>query len=280
MSVDVGDAVPSEVVTHKGFPGTYGADVAALGPWGSRFAPLEPDEETRAWLTAHARPHGAFRTWLVAQLSKVMSTYDAHGLTGSYPMHLLSTAQWRALVGEGPGRALLDVGAGAGYVTAYAAPLFAHVTCTETSSRLAKRLRARRYEVYEQDIGERPLTNARTFDVITCLNVLDRTPYPRRLLARLIDMCGPSTRLVIALPLPVSAHVHVAGATVAPFERLPFRARIWEAAVQELSEELFIPSGLTIERIARVPYLSHGDTGADLYVLDDALWVMRRAEPS
>jgi SAM-dependent methyltransferase len=250
------------------------AEVARLEELGPSFRALAPDASTMAWLATHVRPHGALRTWLVEQLASFVSVYDAHGLTGSYPMHLLSTAHFRELVGEGHAR-LLDVGAGAGYVTAEAAPLFREVVCTETSRPLARRLARRGYRVIAPDLET--AQEHGPFDVIQCLNVLDRTHAPRSLLASLRALASADTRLLVALPLPVSAHVPLAGSSATPHERLPARARSWEAAALELTRELFVPAGFAVERLARVPYYSRGDRHAPLYVLDDALWLLRAA---
>jgi hypothetical protein len=38
----------------------------------------------------------------------------------------------------------------------------------------------------------------------------------------------------------------------------------------------FEAEGFAIERLARLPYLSRGDSRAPYYVLDDGLWVLRR----
>jgi hypothetical protein len=96
------------------------------------------------------------------------------------------------------------------------------------------------------------------------------------LLRGLIAHLEPQGRLLLSVPLPVNAHVHVPGGTISASERLPRAARSWEGAVGELSDKLLEPAGLAIERIARVPYLSRGDAGKELYVLDSALWVCGR----
>jgi SAM-dependent methyltransferase len=255
----------------------YQLDAAALGPYAERFVPLVPDAETHAWLEGlGAQPHGWFLTQLVDVVARFTSLYDAHGLTGSYPMHLLSQAQWRELVG-GDTRALLDVGAGAGYVAAGARPWFKRILCTETSQRLAARLEARGFEVHPHDVLDVPLSEGPgAFDVISCLNVLDRTARPASLLRALRELMTAQARLLVALPLPARPHVHVAGATVTPVERLPLEDSSFEAACLEMSQWLE-QQGFHIERIARLPYLSRGDAKARLYVLDDALWLLRRA---
>jgi hypothetical protein len=55
--------------------------------------------------------------------------------------------------------------------------------------------------------------------------------------------------------------------------------RDFEAAAVEMSGFLE-EQGFTIERLARLPYLSRGDSRAAYYVLDDALWVLRAPSPT
>jgi len=187
----------------------------------------------------------------------------------------LSREAWSALLAGKRFAALLDVGAGAGYVTEGARPFFDQIACSETSRFLRRRLRQRGFEVSASDLSVESL--GRHFDVVSCFNVLDRTARPLSLLRSLLAHLAANGRLILSMPLPVSAHVHVPGGTVSASERLPAAARSWEGAVAELSEKLIEPAGLTIERIARVPYLSRGDHAQDLYVLDAGLWVCRHA---
>lgn len=250
----------------------YECDSERLGPaLAACFRPLERDAATEAWLTNHAQPHGWWRTKLTEWASSFVSSYDAHGLLGAYPMHLLSEQAWRELLGGVHHERLLDVGAGAGYVTEHARAHFDEIVCTETAHQLARRLVARGFFVHEVDLTQRTL--ARAFDVVSAFNVLDRTPEPLRLLRSLVAHTRPGGSVLISIPLPVSAHVHVRGGTSAPTERLPSLAPDFETAARELSERLLQPAGLTVTRLARLPYLSRGDVYRPLYVLDSALWV-------
>jgi SAM-dependent methyltransferase len=254
----------------------YTADERALGRFAARFRPLGPDPERDAWIARHgSAPHGAFVTKLGAWLDALISSYDVHGLLGTYPMHLLSQATWGALLEGQRFGALLDVGAGAGYVTEGARAYFDRIVCTETSRFLRRRLARRGFAVHARDLSRDDL--GERFPVVSCFNVLDRTARPLSLLRGLIAHLAPEGQLLLSIPLPVSAHVHVAGGTISAGERLPASARSFEGAVCELSEKLIEPSGLSIEHIARVPYLSRGDSGQDLYVLDAALWLCRRS---
>ncbi len=253
----------------------YDCDRIRLGaPLAARFQPLARDEEVDRWLARwRARPHGLWATKLVGLLERFVTTYEAHGLLGAYPMHMLSERAWGELLG-GRVRALLDVGAGAGYLTERARAWCDEIVCTETSRALRRRLAARGFAPSDRDLTDAPLP--RTFEAVSCLNVLDRTARPLTLLRSLVDHLAPDGRLLISFPLPPAPHVHVAGGTTAPSERLPSLAADWETAARELSERLFEPAGLTILRLARVPYLSRGDIHAPIYALDAALWVLTR----
>jgi SAM-dependent methyltransferase len=241
---------------------------------------LPPDDEALAFIEAwRARPHGTLASLALSTLARFVSEYDAHATLGMYPMHLLSTAQWRALVGTG--ERLLDVGAGAGFVTARAEPLFRTIVTTETSQPMARRLRARGYRCYARDIAETPLDEEAPFDVVSLLDVLDRCAAPRTLLAAATRALAPSGRLMVAVPLPLRPHVHVAGGTVDPEElllpsSLDGEKLSWERAASALAEHVLAPLGLVATTISRVPYLSRGDARASVYALDDVVIVARR----
>jgi SAM-dependent methyltransferase len=254
----------------------FDADLSALGRFAPAFRAYGPDAELEAWLARYAEaPHGRLVTLLGACLDTLLTSYDVHGLLGTYPMHLLSQACWAELLAGRRFGALLDVGAGAGYVTEGARPCFEQIVCTETSRLLRRRLARRGFRALASDLSQDRLD--RSFDVVSCFNVLDRTARPLSLLRNLLAHLSAGGRLLISLPLPVSAHVHVAGGTASARERLPATARSWESAVRELSELLLEAAGLAVERIARVPYLSRGDPAQNVYVLDTAVWVCRRA---
>ena len=259
----------------------YNCETAALGPvLAPRFIPLHEDAALHTWLAWwRARPHG----WLLGTLANLLSgyatSYDVHGLLGAYQMHLLSSQAWSELLQGQHAGTLLDVGAGAGYVTEGARPLFERITCTETSAALRKRLAKRGFEVLSNDLTDTPI--ARSFDVVSCFNVLDRTARPVSLLRQLARQLTVGGRLLVSMPLPPAPHVHVRGGTVTACERLPCSASSWEGAARELSEQLFAhvlePMQMRLERLCRLPYLSRGDRAAPLYVLDAALWVFQRS---
>lgn len=89
-------------------------------------------------------------------------------------MHVLSTLQFRTHLHLAEGErlgALLDIGAGDGHVTACLQPLFEHVEVSEAN--LAMRLRLALYGWPVHNLTSWT-HNVGTYDVVACLNVLDR----------------------------------------------------------------------------------------------------------
>lgn len=229
------------------------------------FEPLPADPWIDAFVAA-ARPHGGLKAAAHAGLRRFVSDFDADGLLGTHPMALLGEASWEALVGRGA--RLLDVGAGSGDVTAQARVLFDEIVTTETSRPMARRLRRRGFECHRVDLA-RVRLDERPFDVVSLLNVLDRTDRPRTLLRAAVSQLAPGGRLLLSVPLPAAPHVDRGALTVDPDEPMAGYGETWEAALADLCADLL--GELTLERLARAPYLTVGKEG--LRALDAALVV-------
>jgi len=256
----------------------YDVDVAALSPrLRDRFVKLSRDAATDAFLAGASRGrHSWWRTQLHRLVRQFMSDFDANGLLDMYPLFVASTEHWRRLLGPQRVARLLDVGAGSGNVTRTLVPLAEHVVTTELSRHMAERLRRAGLECHELDMAERDVPGA-PFDLIACLNVLDRTPRPRLLLRRMHDRLVPGGRLLIALALPYSPFFFRGNTTPEPLERLACAEPSWEAAVNALVEHELEPLGFRVVTVSRTPYLSFGDAESGLYELDDALLVCEKA---
>lgn len=280
-----------DVVVGAGLALRYGCELAALpASLAARFRPAAFDREAERFVSRSlAAPHGALRTRLYGWLRGALSDYDAYGLLGMYPMHLWSAAQARALLdaagvaagGADPGTArgrLLDVGAGSGAITAQLAPAFDEVLVTESSAVLRRRLARRGYRVLALDLGRERLSAELEADVVSCLNVLDRTAYPRSMLVHLRQALRPGGVLLLSLPLPLRPHVQRAGHTADPEEPLPVgdASEAFEASLVRVHDELLRPAGLSLRAWSRMPYLCHGDASAPLHVLDAAVLACTR----
>ncbi|KAG5873780.1 hypothetical protein JTB14_022209 [Gonioctena quinquepunctata] len=112
---------------------------------------------------------------------------------------------------------LLDLGAGDGGVTAHMAPLFEKIYATDISAVMKNLLKRKEYEILEIDSWHLN----RKFDVISCLNLLDRCEEPRKLLSQMRASLNPDGKILMAIVLPFSAYVESGTPDNKPKEMLP-----------------------------------------------------------
>lgn len=262
----------------------YGLDLARLpAELAARYFALCADDETRAFqaFAAHTR-HGAIRSGLFSWLRRFMVDYDAYGWLDMYRMHLLSEAQWRALLElpkehDAQGH-FLDVGAGRGDASAGLCAVYKHRSAIEPAKPLRRALLRRGFSILDLDLCDEPLPVGQKFACITCLNVIDRVLRPRAMVAHLRDRLAPGGQLVISVPIPLRPHVDCGSATVSQEQPLP-RApgATFEAYTAKLCLDFLQPLGLHIERVSRAPYLCQGDVDQPLHVLDALVLVCTAA---
>ena len=242
------------------------------------FVELDADADTQAFVADLERhPTSALRAWARRVAASWMSDYDANALLDTHDMRVLGTAQWRTLLGERAGGRLLDLGAGDGRVTDTLAPIFDEVVTNELSTGMARRLRKRGYRCWLGDLAEEPAPESLgRFRAIAMLNLLDRCRRPRTLLERARDLLEADGVLIVAVPLPLSPHVHVGAETVDPEELLPIARGSFEHGARRLVEDVFLPSGLELEAWSRAPYLCRGVRHRPVLILDDAIFRLRR----
>jgi hypothetical protein len=258
------------------------------------------------------------RTRLHRLLRKFRSDFDVNGLLDAYPLHLFSTAQLEQLLrGAGAPTSFekaLDIGAGVGLVTDELRPLCEHVVTTETSQGMARRLRNAGYECWEEDVAvtigagvqshgagatsnlidvaNRPRAKHEgTFELVSILNVIDRSRQPAGLLRAAHRLLDPDRGwLLLATPLPYRPFYYEGARTYAPVAEeslaLP-RARQWKPAEGDTADEEWalgaerlvnrvLPSqGFQVVAFSRLPYISAGDADDDLAYLDDVMLLAR-----
>lgn len=279
----------TEWARKNGLSLRYAADLPKLHAAGAPFTQLALDQETADYIgSAEGARHGLFMTWAHRMMRGFLSDFDINGYLGTYPMHVLSTEQWRAVLPITGGR-LLDVGAGRGDATAKLAALFDETVVTETSHAMAQRLRKQGYQCIEGDIAAYDGQAAHegavshgvhqdiegSFDAVSLLNVLDRCDSPLSLLGVARRALKVGGLLVVALVLPYGPFVYDAGATRRPRERLPIQSHDFEVAATEFITTAILPLGFTVVTLSRAPYLSGGDAHQPLYELDDLIVVCR-----
>ena len=191
--------------------------------------------------------------------------YEVSGLLSAPATHLLSTDQWREVLGKPSGTygTALDVGAGTGFITAALAPLFERTFATEVYAVLRAPLRSRgfaaaiTYDPADAEALRREGLPTANYDCVFALNVLDRVPRADLFLQSLTSLLAPGGKLVLSIPLPLK-HINTeyAGEQTAG-DALPVQGATWEAAADDVCRHLE-SRGLRVQRLARAPYLSQG----------------------
>ncbi len=248
----------------------------------ARFLQLGRDSSLDEYLERAERArHGGLMTALHRMLRGYLSDFEINGLLGTYPMHVLGTRQWQFLLDSASAEGglptsarLLDVGAGNGDVSVQLAPLFAEVVTTELARSMAWRLRRRGFVCHRLDVAQRGVPDG-PYDVIACLNVLDRCDRPLSLLGNLRAGLRDQGLLIVALVLPYQPFVYDGAGSRAPRERLALTSTDWESAAEQFCTRVIEPLGLSVASLSRAPYLSGGDARRGLYELDDLVVVAR-----
>ncbi|KAK9876794.1 hypothetical protein WA026_015032 [Henosepilachna vigintioctopunctata] len=171
---------------------------------------------------------------------------------------------------------VIDLGAGDGKVTAHLEPLFDKVFVTEVSGTMRTLLSKKGYNILEVEDWD----NGRKYDLIMCLNLIDRCNTPMQLLKRIRQALQPGGLVFLALVLPFSAYVEIGSKTHKPEELLPIIGSSFEEQVDSLVSEVLKPSGFIVESWSRVPYLCEGDLSQSYYWLDDAVFILKADEHS
>ncbi len=237
--------------------------------------PAVPSDADIDMFVRHARCPG-LPTWIARRaLRPFCSDFALNGLFGTYPLYLLESSHWRALLGNAAGGRLLDIGAAAGDVTSELAPLFDQVVATDVSRPMVQRLRQRGFIAHRTDLTTADLPGPQ-FDTVTLLNVLDRCDDPGALLAAAVRLCRPEGTVVVASPLPYDPWRYAGSVPLRPKYPLPLRGQFFDADLGSLVDVILPLAGLEPVRWIRTPYVSAGDRRRAEYRLDATVIVARK----
>ncbi|XP_069701321.1 protein-L-histidine N-pros-methyltransferase [Periplaneta americana] len=248
-----------------------------------RFLPLSLDKETELFLDQSCHKSDWIFTQLWHSIAKAflgwfMTQTSINGLLGRGSMFVFSLEQFRRLLAveeDWRGDTLLDLGAGDGKTTEVMAPLFNSVYVTEISGPMRWILAKRGFQLLDVESWSEA---GITFDVITCLNLLDRCDRPLTLLRELRAALSPGGKVVVALVLPFNPYVEIGRLDHRPTEWLPIQGSSFEEQVSSAISNVFEASGFKVEHWSRVPYLCEGDLNQAFYWLDDAVFVLSASE--
>ena len=189
-------------------------------------------------------------------------------------MFVYSAGQFKTLLGIDADAStrltsLLDIGAGDGSVTQRMAPLFEKVYATEMSSIMQWRLSNLGYTVLDTDHWQ-----DLKFDVITCLNVLDRCEKPLTLLKQIREHLNADRGcLILSLVLPFRPYYEYK-TDHHPDEAIHIDGRLVEEQINEFVTNVFRPLGFHLKKLSRLPYLCEGDMEQSYYYLSDYIFVL------
>ncbi|XP_061563779.1 methyltransferase-like protein 9 isoform X2 [Cololabis saira] len=244
------------------------------------------DSGTKAFLKRSAEKSG----WLFTQLyhslvstvlSPLVSRTSINGFLSRGSMFVFSAEQFRQLLRvelDWNAERLLDLGAGDGGVTEVMGNHFRQVYTTEVSGPMKWHLQRKNYKVLDIDEWQHV---GLQYDVISCLNLLDRCEDPLQLLRDIKRSLVPKTgRVILAAVLPFQPYVEIGGKWERPKEHLKVKGKTWEEQVTSMSKKVFRKVGLEVEAVTRLPYLCEGDMYNDYYVLDDAVFVLKASDES
>ncbi|CAF3491763.1 unnamed protein product [Rotaria sp. Silwood1] len=243
------------------------------------FHELHEDEETTKFIEQSQAKSDNIPVQILHSLASSLLTIfiartSANGLIGRGRMFVYSTAQFKTLLDIDdnepcPFTSLLDIGAGDGSVTQRMAGLFQKVYATEISSIMQWRLSNYGYTVLNiEQWGDTK------FDVITCLNVLDRCEKPLTLLKKIREHLNPNHgRAIITLVLPFKPYFEYKN-DHHPDESIVIKGRLPEEQINEFTLNVFHPLGFRLKKLSRLPYLCEGDMERSYYFLSDYIFVL------
>jgi 2-polyprenyl-3-methyl-5-hydroxy-6-metoxy-1,4-benzoquinol methylase len=268
-------------------------------PLASIFVDLECHSAAHSFVSI--KRSGALKTLahrlLVRFSSK--SDFDINGMVDIYPLHLFSQKQLHELLCKAQVgchfESILDVGAGVGEVTETLKFLSrGRITTTEMSTVMARRLREKGFDCWEEDISETASLRAaegHSFHLATLFNVLDRTSMPVSLLKGVHSLLKTDGLVIIASPLPFRPFYFATKADrkddILPFIgskyrkpkeslNMPILETDWDTQAEHFLEKVLPANNFKPLAFSRIPYVSAGDFFVSHSVLDDIIVVARK----
>ncbi|EAL66926.2 hypothetical protein DDB_G0281259 [Dictyostelium discoideum AX4] len=171
---------------------------------------------------------------------------------------------------------LLDIGAGCGSTTLSMKPLFKNVTATEASKGMIYSLNKKGIDsVFCLDLETCDQLKNKQYDIVSCLNVLDRCEKPISLLNTIKKFLKPNGKLILAVVFPFNPYVEFGGIDNSPIETINLDQETLSEYVDSFNKQVFIPNNFEIDSFTVGPYISEGDALYQNYVLTDVIFVLK-----
>ena len=270
----------------------YKVDMEQIDPeMKDRFIEFNSDEETDRFIeTCYSKSDWfithVFHSMVRSILTLFMTSTSINGFLDRGSMFVFSTEQFSKLYDQLPSikaakesSSLLDLGAGDGKVTQVMAQFFGTIHVTEVSPVMKRTLGKKGYTVL--DIDKWADNNGTYYDLISCLNLLDRCDKPVTILQEMVTKLKPNGRILIAIVLPLSQYVesNSTGSESGdhrPSEVLNVEGETFEQQVGTFNSNVLAPNGLEVVKWTRLPYLCEGDLDLSFYWLHDVVFLVKR----
>ncbi|KAL1517786.1 hypothetical protein ABEB36_001509 [Hypothenemus hampei] len=248
----------------------------------NKFLQLDPDQETIEFLEESEKKSDWILTQVWHMLAKMflgwfMTQTSINGWLQRGSMFVVSRQQLFKLLKcpqDVVYESLLDLGAGDGKVTERMSSIFRDVFVTEISPSMRNLLHSRGFHLLDID----KWYTLRKFDVISCLNVIDRCERPLDLLDQIKTALKPGGVVLLAVVLPFSAYVESGSSNHKPLQELLVSGETFEEQLHSFVEIVVKPANFEVVSWSRVPYLCEGDLQQSYYWLDDAIFVLKMKE--
>ncbi|XP_050543121.1 protein-L-histidine N-pros-methyltransferase [Daktulosphaira vitifoliae] len=242
-----------------------------------KFVQMSLDKDTEQFLDDSTEQSDNLITQLwQSAVSTVLNVFmtktSINGLLRRGSMFVFSLEQIRKLLNItyfASGSSLVDLGAGDGATTEKYTPFVNHVYVTEKSGPMIRILSQKGFRLLNTETW---WNHKEKFDIVSCLNLLDRCSEPINLLNNIKKSLKSNGRVIIALVLPYKPYDEFKSAV--PDEKLPITGETFEEQVSSTIANVFEPSGFNVLCWTKLPYLCEGDLNQDYYWLHDAVFIL------
>jgi len=267
----------SAVREEAGESSAYKVDLQAITDENIRgkFVQLSADVETREFIENSIDKSDWLFTQMYHNFAKALlglfyTQTDINGILHRGSMFVLSREQYLLLTNSFGGGKMIDLGAGDGNPTKSLLPSFETAYATEASGPMRKILSSMGIKVLEVE----DWATQGPYDLISCLNLLDRADNPLDILNQIKTNLNPQGLLLVALVLPFRPYVEYNPPPHRPSQLLGIKGKSMEnqleSAVGEISS-----LGFQLVTWSRVPYLCEGDLSKSVYSLNDFILVFK-----
>ena len=144
---------------------------------------LEQQSEVQEFIAGNRAGFSKTIAQRVLQSFSSYSDFDINGMVNIYPLHLFTQEQLKTLmqcVQVDKVNTALDIGSGCGKLTIELNNIVSQkLITTETSPIMCQRLRDKGFQSWCEDVSttyHQRIAEGHTFDLVSMLNVIDRTP--------------------------------------------------------------------------------------------------------